>query len=275
MFLLLVLLTTVTSCHGEKPYHPTIHDIVCPDVSTTWNAPINTTCLVIMKKSDIYVFECFWRNETDAAWSKLLRYSTTGLIEEAEHAGTIVTTYNNTGHKTNTTETQSIHIQHLRYPTGPSYYRCEFVTTFDTYVTHWTLRSYPIITLTTGFRVRDIFATVTVNSSSANNLSVIAKNARGDLLPITSTTTQDNENGTTSVYLAIAASWDTTQGNVTIDVAMHGHHYLKAFIFHRHSHIYYLTLMSFLVLAAVVLVSYIIYRLRSRSSTVPYMRGLE
>ncbi|AFX83426.1 a118 [Rat cytomegalovirus ALL-03] len=262
-----------------------IESIKCTDVESEWGKVALGRCDVKYDRgTTTYLagIECFERNGTTLPWEQIGSYSAAGHKPHVKHngktlliriftlyfSGTLFISFNNTHNFT------LIYKNHS-YP-GVTYYYCEFDHTggyIPPVKASWKVTSYPLISLRTGFRVKDITIHVTVRQNKIPNITMYHEPKT--LFSPVAFVQRNNTNRTTTYVLRYRVPWSQSQGNATIDVIINGTHFRKTFLLDRHSKGYYTILTLLTITTSIILVAYVVYRIRRRSTTIRYTDDIE
>lgn len=161
------------------------------------------------------------------------------------------------------------------YP-GVTYYYCDMFCYYSynsPLKLEWKVTSYPLISLQTGFQVKDITIHVTVKQNKRPNITMY--HDPKILFSPVAFAQRNNTNGTTTYVLRYRVPWSQTQGNATIDVIINGTHFRKSFLLDRHSRGYYTVLTLLTIITSLTLVAYVVHRIRSRSTVIRYTSDIE
>lgn len=139
---------------------------------------------------------------------------------------------------------------------------------------YWWLTGYPFMTLHAGMWIRHLTITVVIPRENVSQTTIHIYGQHGGPFANLSEQRTPNDNGTITLMLTYSIPWDISRGNVTVDVIVGTSRYKKTFMMDRHSSDFYTTLAALLVLASIVLLAFILHRLRY-GTDVPYTRNLE
>lgn len=167
-------------------------------------------------------------------------------------------------------------INHTRCPLGYTEYMCNFThyqgkrpPSF-----HWWLTGYPLMKLQIGIWIRHLKISIVLPQANVSQSTVLVHGKHGGPFTNTSEERTKNDNGTVTFLLTYIIPWSVTRGNVTVDVIIGTSHYKKTFLIDRHSSQFYTILAVLLVLASIVLLAFILHRMRY-GTNVPYTHDIE
>nr|WEG71764.1 membrane glycoprotein UL119 [Murid betaherpesvirus 1]DBA07624.1 TPA_asm: M118 [Murid betaherpesvirus 1]DBA08078.1 TPA_asm: M118 [Murid betaherpesvirus 1] len=255
-----------------------VSSVSCHDAETYWNYGANVNCSVTLypKNGGMFAVDCFWKAHEHKPWHKISRLDAYGWTHfESDRRSKYYNTslklsYDNKNHILNAS--------HSAVAPGVTFFKCHFYHIArtrdggpDWKEATWKVTAYPLISLTTGFQVKDLFVRVTYKNrtdlkpkpkKSPNPMSISVYHEKNSPFTPTSNTSIQNENGTITYLMTFSVPWADSQGNATVDVMVDNHNYKKLFLFRRHSTRYYAALTVLLVLAALVIIAYIVHRHR-------------
>nr|WEG69796.1 membrane glycoprotein UL119 [Mastomys natalensis cytomegalovirus 3]WEG69936.1 membrane glycoprotein UL119 [Mastomys natalensis cytomegalovirus 3]WEG70076.1 membrane glycoprotein UL119 [Mastomys natalensis cytomegalovirus 3]WEG70216.1 membrane glycoprotein UL119 [Mastomys natalensis cytomegalovirus 3]WEG70356.1 membrane glycoprotein UL119 [Mastomys natalensis cytomegalovirus 3] len=245
-----------------------IYDARCPSVDTMWHQNVHVRCPVnTSKDGGVFVLECFKRTSNDASWEKVVRLQPSGPIYETTHNGTMELSYNNSA--------QTIDVLHKNVTSGMTFFECDVYHYQGAGIPmkiNWNVTAYPMIKFQTGFRIKDIIVTVAVKNNLNMSISVYHE-PKKPFNPVSITNT--SHNGLFVYTMTFVTPWSDSKGNATVDVTVGDQHYKKTFLFQRHSTSYYTALASLMIVACIILLAYIVYRIKwKKDSPFRYMRQL-
>lgn len=122
--------------------------------------------------------------------------------------------------------------------------------------------------------IRHLAISIVLPNQNVSQTTILIYGRDGGPFTNTSVTKTPNDNGTTTLLLKYSVPWSITRGNVTVDVIVGNSHYKKTFLIDRHSSQFYTILAVLLVLATIVLLAFILRRIRY-GTIIPYTRDIE
>ncbi|AWV68203.1 M118/m119 protein [Murid betaherpesvirus 1] len=247
-----------------------VRSVSCHDAETYWNHGTNVSCAVTLHQNGgVIAVDCFWRTHDYKPWHKIARLDSYGWTHfESEPKSKY---YNSTA-SLKLSYDNKIHVLHANHSAvapGVTFFKCAFYHDSKKTEATWKVTAYPLISLFTGFQVKDLFVRVTYKNrtdvkpnKSSKDMSISVYHEQNSPFTPTSSTATRNENGTITYLMTFSVPWSESQGNATVDVMVDNHNYRKLFLFRRHSTRYYAALTVLMVLAALVVVVYIVHRHR-------------
>ncbi|AWV68370.1 M118/m119 protein [Murid betaherpesvirus 1] len=257
-----------------------VKSVSCHDAETYWNYGANVSCSVTLheRTGGMFAIDCFWKAHEHKPWHKISRLDPYGWTHfESDRrskyynsTASLKLSYDNKNHILNAS--------HSAVAPGVTFFKCHFYHRARTRdgeaewkEATWKVTAYPLISLNTGFQVKDLFVRVTYKNrtdlkpkkkSRPKGMSISVYHEKNSPFTPTSNTSIQNENGTITYLMTFSVPWADSQGNATVDVMVDNHNYKKLFLFRRHSTRYYAALTVLLVLAALVVIAYIVHRHR-------------
>lgn len=167
-------------------------------------------------------------------------------------------------------------ITHVKCPLGHTEYMCNFTRYQGQHPPplHWWLTGYPFMRLQLNVWIRHLTLSIVLPNQNVSQTTLLIYGKHGGPFTNTSVTKTPNDNGTTTLLLKYNIPWSITRGNVTVDVIVGTSHYKKTFLIDRHSSQFYTILAVLLVLATIVLLAFILRRIRY-GTIIPYSRDIE
>ncbi|AWV68038.1 M118/m119 protein [Murid betaherpesvirus 1] len=257
-----------------------VKSVSCHDAETYWNYGANVSCSVTLheRTGGMFAIDCFWKAHEHKPWHKISRLDSYGWTHfESDRRSKY---YNNTASLKLSYDNKNhiLNASHSAVAPGVTFFKCHFyhrAMTRDGEAewkeATWKVTAYPLISLNTGFQVKDLFVRVTYKNrtdlkpkkkSRPKGMSISVYHEKNSPFTPTSNTSIQNENGTITYLMTFSVPWADSQGNATVDVMVDNHNYKKLFLFRRHSTRYYAALTVLLVLAALVVIAYIVHRHR-------------
>lgn len=167
-------------------------------------------------------------------------------------------------------------VQHTNCPFGYTEYMCNFTDLYKQHppAIHWWLTGYPIMRLEIGIWIRDILVSIVLPQGNVSQLRIHIYGQHGGPFTNTSESKISNDNGTTTLLLTYNIPWSVSNGNITVNVIVGTSHYKRTFLIDRHSSQFYTILAALLILASILLLTFILYRIKY-GRDIPYTRDIE
>lgn len=139
---------------------------------------------------------------------------------------------------------------------------------------YWWLTGYPLMHLKTSTWIRRPEISIVLPNENISQAIIRAYGRYGGPFTNVSERNTMNDNGTTTLTLTYSLPWSISKGNVTVDVIVGSSYYKKVFLFDRHSAEFYTILAALLILTSIILLAFILHRLRY-GTDIPYTRDIE